>query len=168
MRFYIYCTTRVNVISTKCQHAEGLVRALIDSPNWVGLQLCYVHPSIPFKRPLFSVELCVRDALWSHWLPIVCRGALLSCSFVMTVGQPLYRLNKITQLFIWGPNPSTCNTPHQPPNRHLEKPLKPPKTTGHSLSLNTSQQLKKLDQWFSTSFVWENKILNRILIGYQI
>lgn len=119
-------------------------------PIGVRLQLCYVLPSIPFKRPLFSGELCVRDALWSHWLPIVCREALLSCSFVMTVGQPLYRLNKITQLFIWGPNPSTSQHPHQPPNQHLEKPLKPPKTAGHSLSLNTSHQLKKLDRKFST------------------
>lgn len=126
MHFSIYCTTRVNVISTRCQHAEGLVRALIDSPNWVGLQLCYVHPSIPFKRPLFSVDLCVRDALWSHWLPIVCRGAPLSCSFVMTVGQPLYRLNKITQLFIWGPNPSTLQHPPSTPKPASREALKTP------------------------------------------
>lgn len=64
-------------------------------------------PSILLKWLLFSRELRVRDALWIHWLLIVCAGAPLFSSFVMTVGRPLYRLNKITQLFNLATPPST-------------------------------------------------------------
>lgn len=119
----LFFFTHANVISTK----RPVCKRQCESTDWCPQlsripAFCYGRPSIPFNWRLFSGELCVRDALWSHWLPIVCRGALLSCFFVMTVGRPLYRLNKITQLFIWGTNATPPSTPHPASTEALKTP----------------------------------------------
>lgn len=136
--FYLRVSTFVTQLSMVFQFHQTLnfyTSAGVQKPAWerwlmppIELVSSFVMcvPSILLKWRLFSRELCVRDALWIHWLLIVCAGAPLFSSFVMTVGRPLYRLNKITQLFNLATPPSTPI----PVSTEALKPQKPAVTLG--------------------------------------